>query len=280
MHSVYTKSLWEARRSYWWWAAALGTLTAMMTMFYPMLAENAEAFQEMMELYPQGFMAMFGIDLESFTTGPGYLTGELYSIMLPVILIIFTVLKAASATAGEEHEGTMDLLIGAPVLRSRVVIDKYAAATVLTAGLGVILIIVLLVTNPIFDLGLGLQGVVAVNLSVVLLALLYGAIALLIGALTGSRGLAAGIAAALAVIAFFSSSLASLVDILEIPQKLSPFYWYIGNEPLANGFSWFHISLLVVATLLFFALAVVAFQHRDVGTHMRTLRQRIGASSE
>ena len=137
-----------------------------------------------------------------------------------------------------------------------------------------------LVTNPIFDLGLGLQGVVAVNLSLVLLALLYGAIALLVGALTGNRGLAAGIAAALAVIAFFSNSMASLVDILEIPQKLSPFYWYIGNEPLANGFSWFHISLLVVVTLAIFALAVVAFQHRDVGTHMRTLRERIGAINE
>lgn len=279
MHSVYTKSLWDNRRSYWWWVVGLGAIAAMMTMFYPMLAENTEAFQEMFDLYPEGFTAMFGIDLDSFTTGPGFLTGELYSLMLPIIVIVFTVLKAAAATAGEEHEGTMDLLIGAPVPRSRVVIDKYAAATVLTAGLGLTLVIVFMVTNPIFDLGLGLDGVVAINLSLVLLGLLFGAIALFVGALTGSRGLAAGVAAAATVIAFFSHSLASLVDALEIPQKLSPFYWYIGNDPMLNGFSWFHLTLLFLVTLMFFALAVVAFQHRDVGTHVRGIRDRIGAAS-
>lgn len=279
MHSVYTKSLWDNRRSYWWWVVGLGAIAAMMTMFYPMLAENTEAFQEMFDLYPEGFTAMFGIDLDSFTTGPGFLTGELYSLMLPIIVVVFTVLKAAAATAGEEHEGTMDLLIGAPVARSRVVIDKYAAATVLTAGLGLTLVIVFMITNPIFDLELGLEGVVAINVSLVLLGLLFGSIALFVGALTGSRGLAAGAAAALTVVAFFSHSLASLVDVLEIPQKLSPFYWYVGNDPMLNGFSWFHIGLLVLVTLAFFGLAVLAFSRRDVGTHMTGIRERIGATN-
>ena len=71
MHSVYTKSLWEARRSYWWWMVGLGALGAMMTMFYPMLAENTEAFQEMFDLYPEGFRSNISWKASVFSASIG-----------------------------------------------------------------------------------------------------------------------------------------------------------------------------------------------------------------
>ncbi len=275
MHSVYTKTLWDSRRSYWWWVAGLAAIVFLMSIFYPLIAEDVDAWQELLELYPEGFLAIFNIDLEQFTTGAGYLSGELYSLMLPIIVIIFTVLRGASATAGEEHEGTMDLLLGAPVLRSRVVIDKFAAAGLLTAGLGAALVVSLLIANPIFDLGLGMEGLIAINLNLVLLALLFGAVALLLGAWTGSRAVAGGAAAALAVASFFAHSLASLTDVMDIPQKLSPFYWYIGNDPFIEGFSWFHTGLLVLVTAALFALAVYAFTRRDIGIRGSRRRPRV-----
>lgn len=279
MHSVFAKTLWDSRRSYWWWVAGLSAIVFLMSIFYPLIAEDVDAWQELLELYPESFLAIFNIDLEQFTTGAGYLSGELYSLMLPIIVIIFTVLRGASATAGEEHEGTMDLLLGAPVLRSRVMIDKFAAASLLTAGLGATFVLSLLIANPIFDLGIGMEGLLAINLNLVLLSLLFGAIALVVGAATGNRGLAGGVAAALAVASFFAHSLAGLTDVMEIPEKFSPFYWYVGNDPFINGFSWFHTGLLVLVTAALFALAVYAFTRRDIGIRRSGRRDRKSAAA-
>jgi ABC-2 type transport system permease protein len=266
LNSVYRKAIWDYRHTIWWWVGGLVALALMMVAFYPALEDFGE-FEELMEAYPDYFLAMFGIEeAGEFLTAEGFLHGELYSAMLPIIFLIFAIMRGAAATAGEEQSGTMDLVLSVPVSRSRVVVDKFVAMVALTAGLALSLIVVELVGNVLVDMGLSIAGIVSVNLGLTLLALLFGALSMAVGSWTGRRTMAAGVAAGVAVAAFFVNGLAPLVSALETPQKFSPFYWYLDPKPLSNGFAWGQLGLLAVVSLALFAVAVWAFQRRDIAT--------------
>jgi hypothetical protein len=59
--------------------------------------------------------------------------------------------------------------------------------------------------------------------------------ALAVGAVIGRRGLVLGVAAALAVGAYLANAVASQVPSLGAIRKLSPFYDYLGGDPLRTG---------------------------------------------
>jgi ABC-2 type transport system permease protein len=265
LSSVFGKTLWDNRRAVWWWGGGVAALAAMMVAFWPAVQDMAQ-FSELLEAYPEAMLALFGIEAEEFTTAAGFLTGELYSAMLPIIFLIFAIQRGASATAGAEQDGTMDLTLSAPVRRRRVVLDAFLAMAALTTGLAAVLVVVLLGGGALVDLGLSVQGVLAANLGLVLLALLFGALALAVGAWTGRRVLAAGASTAVAVAAFFVNGLAPMVEALETPQQASPFHWLLDGKPLANGFDWPGLALLTVTTIVLVGVAVWGFERRDIAT--------------
>jgi ABC-2 type transport system permease protein len=45
---------------------------------------------------------------------------------------------------------------------------------------------------------------------------------------------------------------------------VSPFYYYLGNDPLVNGLHWGHAALLAGLFLAAVALSVVFFERRDL----------------
>lgn len=266
LNSVYQKTVWDQRRTIWWWIGGIAALALMMVAFYPALEDMTE-FEDLFEAYPDYMLAMFGIDDASeFLTAEGFLHGELYSAMLPIIFLIFTIMRGAAATAGEEQSGTMDLVLSVPISRSRVVVEKLLAMVALTTVLALSLVVLELVGNLVVDMGLSLSGILAVNLGLVLLALLFGALSMAVGSWTGRRTMAAGVAAGVAVAAFFINGLATLVSALETPQQFSPFYWYVDPKLLTNGFAWGPLALLTAVTIVFFGVAVWAFRRRDIST--------------
>ena len=101
LDSVFEKTVWDSRRAIWWWIGGVVAIAALMVAFYPALEDFSE-FEEMLEAYPDYLLALFGIEVGAeFLTATGFIHGELYSAMLPVIFLIFTLLRGASATAAE-----------------------------------------------------------------------------------------------------------------------------------------------------------------------------------
>lgn len=96
-----------------------------------------------------------------------------------------------------------------------------------------------------------------------LVGVLFGTLALAVGAATGRRGLARGVAAAFAVASYLVSSLADLVSLLRPVRPLSPWYQAIGVDPITHGFSW-RLLILVGLTAAFVAASSAAFERRDL----------------
>jgi ABC-2 type transport system permease protein len=88
-------------------------------------------------------------------------------------------------------------------------------------------------------------------------------VAFAVGAATGRRGIALGTAAAVAVAAYLLSYLS---PIAEAPwmERISPFHWYIGAEPLATGVDWPGLGLLAALAVLAAVGGAAAFDRRDL----------------
>ena len=264
LRNVFLKTLSETRRALVWWSLGLIGMAAMMIAVYPTVRDNPD-LNKMVEDYPdalKAFMA-FGGDLD-YVSGAGYLGSELFSFMVPLLLLIAAIGAGARATAGEEERGTLDLLLANPLSRRRLVAEKFGALAGEIALLAIVLWLSLLVGVEIVAMDVSAPRLAAATTSAALLGLAFGALALLVGAASGRRGVAIGVAAATAVAAYLVNSLAALVDFLEPVKQSSPFYHYVASDPLREGLALEHVAFLVALALVAAGLAAVAFDRRDL----------------
>jgi ABC-2 type transport system permease protein len=170
----------------------------------------------------------------------------------------------SAAIAGEEEAGTLELLLATPLTRRRLVLEKLGALVAELVALALVLWLSLWLSALAADMDISAGRLAAATLSLLLFSAVVAAFALLVGAATGRRGLAVAASAALALAAYVIHSLAALVDVLEVPQRLSPYYYYVGSDPLARGLDPWHALVLLALAVVVATLAVPAFERRDV----------------
>ena len=266
LRSVFAKSLRDARRSFVWWSLGLAGYVALIVAVYPTIRDNPD-LNKLVESYPEALKAFiaFGGQLD-FTSAAGYLGSELFSFMVPALFLVASIGNGAGAIAGEEERGTLDLLLSAPLSRTRVAVEKVGAMYAELAGLGAVLWLALWVGARTFGLDVAAGHLAAAVAVLVVLAAAYGSLAFMLAAAGGRKALAVGVTVALAVAAYLVNSLASLVDALEPVRTLSPFYHYAAADPLRQGLDPWHTLFLVAVGGAAAVVGVVLFARRDVGT--------------
>ena len=263
LRSVFGKTLWDERRGILIWSIGIAAVGVMYAAFYPTL--NSPEMIQFMEAYPREIMDAMGIT--DLTSPEGYLGGTTYGILGPVLILVFASSLGARAIAGEEEAGRLDVLLAHPVTRWRVVIERAAAMLVALALAGLVLLLGMIVMAGVAEFAsIGVANLAAASGQLVLLGLFFGTLALAVGALTGSRGLALGVVAMVGVLTYFANNLGPSVDWLAWSQDVSPFHYYSGGEPLRNGFQLMDSLVLLGASLLLVAVAVIGFERRDVAT--------------
>jgi ABC-2 type transport system permease protein len=259
---VLVETLRERRRSLLWWVLGLAALIALNVAFYPSVRDD-EALSDYAKDLPESVRALFAGGELDLTSPAGYLNSQIFALMAPLILLIFTIGAGAGAVAGEEERGTLDLLLAHPVRRRDYVVQRFLALAALVAALAIVLLATVALGSWLVDLEIGFGKLLAASVSVGLLALLFGAIALAVGALWPGRARAIAVAAGLAVAAWIFDGLAQAVDALEPWRPLAPYYHALGQNPLREGAPWTGWAILAAATGLFALLAAVGLERRD-----------------
>lgn len=264
LRSVFTKTLWETRRALVWWSLGLVGLVAMMVSVYPSVHRNA-GLNKLVQDYPEALKAFisFGGTVD-YTSAAGYLGSEVFSFMLPLLLLIAAIGTGARALAGEEEQGTLDLLLANPISRTRLALEKLAALVAEVSVLAFVFWLALAVGTSAAGMHVGRDKLAAATLDAALLALVYGVLALLVGSAFGRRGLAVAVPAAAAVAAYLVNVLAAIVSSLSPAQKASPFFHYAAGDPLRQGLSLWHTGLLALAAVALAILTPLAFARRDL----------------
>lgn len=259
------------RRSALAWGAALAIFT-IFTMYsnwrneYP----TEEARQRLLEQIEGGGLAfgqvIFG-EPERVDEFRGHLEWRGLGLH-PLLLGLFMVLSATAVSRGAEERGELDLVLTAPISRSRLFIGQASGVALALLAACVLIWLATLVSGPVAGesvppSGLALLSVVNVGLT----AALFGALALLAAQLARSRRAAATAVGALLVVSFLWSNLGLVATSLEGWRWLSPLYLYSRSTPLTDGqvAVW---ALALTAALMVASLAAAGwlFSHRDAGT--------------
>jgi ABC-2 type transport system permease protein len=200
-----------------------------------------------------GVAALFGIS-GSLTTPVGWMDANVWANFFPLIILLLTIGYGASAIAGQEKDGHLELVLSLPFSRRRVVVQKIGALSLQALVVCFFTFLAVLI-GPWFDLDFGVRVLATATLGVALLGIDFGLLALAIGAGTGNRGLALGIASTVAAASYLVSSMAPVVSWLDPAKYLSLFYWSVGDNQLRHGLTAGALAVLAGVGVL---LAVVA----------------------
>jgi len=228
--------------------------------------EGSPDLDDLLESYPEVLKSLFGIvEGSSITSGPGYLDAELFSFMLPLLVLLLAIGSGARAFAGEEDAGRLELVLAYPLRRRDAVLAQGAAvgAEVLLVSLAAGL--ALLVLDPLVGLDLSVGRIGAAGGSLLALGLLHGWLALAVGAATSSRALAIGLPTALAACGYLVNGLHGIAGSLDPLRVASPF-WLIGSSPLEGGSSGWGILVVVLVAIPVLVAGSLLVERRDLRT--------------
>ena len=222
--SIVRKTLRDYRRPVLGWGIGLAALTLMQLAVYPSVRSQGAKMRDLVNSYPSAFKAMFGMEGVDFTSGPGYLSTETFSLLAPLMLIGLGIALGTGAIAGEEERGTLDLLMASPVSRGLVLAAKALAGLAALTAVAVVLYLTILAAAGGYGMGVSAGMLAQATGAVLLLAIACGAVALLAGTATGKRGAAIAAGAGFAVVSYFIDSLAEMTSVVKPWRVISIFH--------------------------------------------------------
>jgi ABC-2 type transport system permease protein len=250
------------RRAVSAWAAALLGLCGLQLAAYPSIRGSADELARLVDRYPPALREAFGLD--AYTTGAGFLHAELFSVLAPLVLIGAAVSAGAGGTAAEEATGTADLIFTGAANRAQVLAGKALAMLAAVVAVAGSMLLVLAVGTRLVDLSVPFTRLLAATTMTAMLAGVFGALAVLVGAATGQRAAATAAGIGAAVLAFVISVLAPLASWLEPFRPLSPFTWDITGRPVMSGLDVGGAVTSVTVTVALLSVAAFALTRRDI----------------
>lgn len=243
-------------------ATSAAMFLVMGIMMGPIYASLSEETRAAFHNFPEELIALFGGG--ELGTPEGWYTLETFGLMAPLSVILVTAVMGAGSLAGEESRRTMGLLLANPIRRSRIVIEKTATMVLFGTVVGTATFTGVALGSVLGDLGMSIANIAATSALQVLVGLVFGALALALGAGTGRTSVALYGAAGVTLACHLLTSLAKISDTLAEYAWLSPFHFYLGSDPLNTGMDWGNAVVLIALSVLLFGLSMALFQRRDI----------------
>ncbi|MCZ4124587.1 ABC transporter permease subunit [Streptomyces sp. H39-S7] len=260
--TVFRKHLSDNRRGFLGWALAITAIAAMYSAMWPVMGRNS-SLATAIDSFPPAMRDAF--HMQDYGTAAGYFGSTVFGLLVPILLAVFAVAAGAKAIAGDEEAGLLDLVLAHPVRRIRLATSRWLAVLTAIALVGVVLLLVELAIRVPADFdAISMANLAAMTFQLVLFGCCFASIAFGIGAGTGRRAYAIVGGAYVTVAAYLCDSFVPQIKGLHWVQNFSPFYWYLGGDPLKNGIQWTHCALLIGLGLCFAAIGIRGFHRRDL----------------
>lgn len=251
----------QMRRSFLGWAIGLGALVAVTIAFWPAF-RGSSGISEAIDQLPSAVVQAFG--LAGFGTPAGFLRGNLYEFIVPLLMAVAAVAAANGLTAAEEDAGRLETYLSQPVTRQSVFVGRTVSLIVWLAALTLTILLVQLISDALVGLQIDAMRVVSTVVLCGLLALLFGTVTLAVAGWLPRPSAVLAIGIAVAVAGYLVAALFPLSDVLKPLSDVSPWKWAFGGDPLVNQAEpWRYAALLLPAVGLI-ALGLAGFVRRDV----------------
>lgn len=241
------------------WGIGLALFGAMYTSLYP------EVGDEMAALGDLSIYQAMGVEVGSFE---GFI-GSTVVLFVPIILGIYTIMSSTQTLAGEEDSGTLELVLAMPLHRWQIVSVKALALAVssllmlVIAGLGNAL--VLQAIKALVEVNVTPAQLFVAVLNGWPITLAFAMMGLFLGAILPSRRTASLVLTVIFIASYFGENMASLVDSLNWVKPFSLFTYFDSSAAVfSEGVQGGDVALLMGAAVVFFFLALLSFQQRNV----------------
>jgi ABC-2 type transport system permease protein len=251
------------RRAGLLWAISIVALVAMTVAFWPSFkGAMSDSLTELLNQMPQGLLQAFG--MQDFVSPAGYLRGNLYALLVPLILAGAGIAFVNSLTASEEDSGRMEVLLAQPVSRRGLFAGRAAAAFGWVAILTAATAVSQLVLDPLFELEIATDRLLATIVLCGLLGLLHTGLALAMAGFFARPSLVLGGGLFIAIAGCTIATLFPLAEPLKPWAHISPWDWALAGDPLVKPTElWRYLALGVPAVGLAL-LGSWAFGRRDI----------------
>lgn len=200
----------------------------------------------------------------SMATSAGWVNAEMMSLVAPGFLIAMAVLSAGAATAGEEQARTLALVLATSTSRTTFLAAKTAAMVSHVLIVSVAIFTGLLIGNVIGQMGIGVGLLLAATVQATLVGLVFGAIALTLGAAGSDRRQSMTISAAIAGLSFVLAVFLPMNQSLAWLAKLNFWYPYSANIALVHGLDGGLAAVMATCAVAVSVAGFVIFPRRDL----------------
>jgi len=258
----------ELRQRRWsmlWWTLGISAFLILTLAVYPSFRSQAPQLDASLQSIPKAARNLF-TDTGNFLSPIGYLSSQVYYLLLPLLMSFLAISLGSSLIAREEQQRTIELLLARPVSRAALLCGKAIAGfiTLITVSAAVAAVASTAVGLIGFD-GVRPQNVLLATLMCALLALLCGTVAFTLTAIGRlGRGASIGVAVLVALGGYIVSSLDGMAPWLRWAAQLLPFHYYHPAEILGGHFAAGPAAGMAAAVCALMLIAWAAFRRRDI----------------
>jgi ABC-2 type transport system permease protein len=247
----------ERRRSLLSWGLPLGLWSAFIVSIFPSIeAALAKAVRN----YPAALKQAFGVG--ELSTVEQYLHAEMLSLIVPLAVGYLAVRSVASGLSGAAESGRLDVLLSAPVSRGRLVMAGFCATAIELAAVLAIALALTSVGSLASGAGLSLGSALAGFANVWPLALLFGALGIVITGFSLRTAIVTGSVAGVLVGMYVLDLVGRLDTSLDAIRYVSVFRYY--GRAIENGIDPLSFLGVTVAAVVLAAVGAMLFARRDL----------------
>ncbi len=244
-----------------WTIIAVIAMWLIAAMYIAIMASSGDAYMTLLSDMPDAIANIYG---SNDGTPAGLAMSGVYNLIGPLVLLTYAIGLGSSAAVGEEEARSLPILLASPLRRRTVLLAKAAVA-----GIGTITIVVLtwlgvVGTAALVGMDLSEQDVLGASIQLLGMVLLFGALALGLSAWRGSSALGVGVAAGLAVLSYFVTTLLPVIKELADVAKLTPWYLFSGADSLTKGVDVVLLGVAVALAAGLLGLGLYTLERRDL----------------
>lgn len=245
----------------------LGIVTAayagFITVFYTNVVENADAFEDVLKLYPKELMAAFGI--ESNFADPGvFLGGYVYNFLWPLVASAAAIVLA-TRVAADADRGFLDIALATPIARLTYLVSSIVTQVVGIAILAVALVGAVIVGDLLIEPDFPTARVALSGLHALAFGVAVAGPATALAVVFLDRGRAAGVVAGALILMYLLNIVGALAPEFEGATAVSLFRYFDlkllineGSYPIVDSL------IFVMVGVVGWALALYMFRRRDL----------------
>jgi ABC-2 type transport system permease protein len=261
MNTIIRYALLRLRGQIIGWGVALAVLALVVASLFDAALQMRGQLEQLLDTMPKEITLFVG-GLDRIFSPTGFLDTRFFSLM-PLMLGVFAVITGSGLVAGDEENGTLDLILAHPVRRFDLIIGRWLA---FCAALLIILAIAwsgLIIATTFTPIKFGLIDAALPFVSLFGALSWFGGLALVLSLILPSRRLAASLTGLILAASYFVTTFARISPNMKALAQWSPLTYYQGGGAL-EGFNTGEFLGLLIAAIVFVASATWLFQRRDI----------------